>query len=155
GRSIGPGSEVPRVHDAVLVDDEGHDPGDVVLSRPGNEREPAGHLALDDVALGSAWRGGPLRGQDLEVVAVQRRGLTATTDWTPFFRRLSDQVTQRASFLPFFRWPVETVLLARIALELHCVPANWLAIVSLLGVALLRSDVCASSRDCLQFVAPD
>src|SRR5688572_16708022 len=41
-------AQISFPHDAVLIDDERHDPGRVVLRWPGDEGESSRHLALDD-----------------------------------------------------------------------------------------------------------
>ena len=46
-------AQVSFPHGAVLIDDERHDPGRVVLSWPGDKCESSRHLALDDIAPGS------------------------------------------------------------------------------------------------------
>src|SRR6185436_14145859 len=68
-------AKILLAHDTVLIDDERHDARRIVLRRPRDEREPTGHLALDDIAFGSARGSRSLRGQDLEVVAMKWRRL--------------------------------------------------------------------------------
>ena len=127
-----------------------------VLCRPGDQRKPSGHVALDDVAFGSAWRRGSLRGQDLEVIAMKRRGLrTIPADWAPFLCCLRHQLTERTPLLTLGRRPVQAVLRARIAVEFRRVHARGLAAVSLLRVASLRGDVRAGGLNGRPLVAPD
>src|SRR5262245_14289420 len=59
GRGVSAGTEIFLADDAVLIDHERHHAGHVVLRRPGDETEPS------------------RRGEDLEVVAIERRRLIA------------------------------------------------------------------------------
>src|SRR5262249_11801511 len=96
------------------------------------------------------------RGEDLEVVAVQRRGSRTTrADRTAFFRRLSDQVAERTALLASRRRPVQAVLLAGIAVERHRVQSGRLAVVSVLRVALLRGGLGPAGVASRRLVAAD
>src|SRR4051794_11523956 len=49
---VGLGAKILLADDAIVVDEESHDAGDVVLRRPGDEREPArGRQDLEVVAM--------------------------------------------------------------------------------------------------------
>src|SRR5262245_61134174 len=117
-RRVRAGTQILFPDAPVLVDDERHDPGHVVRRGPGDEREASGHVAVDDVLLCPAGGGRSLRGQDLEVVAVEWRGLVALgRALTSGDGRVCEEVSKRAALLALRRRPVEAVLLARIAAE--------------------------------------
>src|SRR5262249_25399899 len=149
-------TEILLAHDAVLIDDEGHDAGDVVLGWPGDQREAAGHLAVDDVAPGAAGHGRALRLEDLEeVTVVRRRLLPPRRGVGASFGRLCKEFPDGPPFLSVRRRPVQPVLLALVARDGHRIEPGALAVVRLLGISALRGDVGAAGVDGGQLVASD
>ena len=59
-------------HDAVLVDQKGHDSRVAILRRIGDKSKPARHVSIDEVVLGAARRVRALRLQRVEEIAVER-----------------------------------------------------------------------------------
>ena len=68
------------------------------MHRPGDEREPARHLAVDDVLGGAALRGLALALEDAEVVAVER-GRPFALAPVALLRSLGDEDAERAARL--------------------------------------------------------
>src|SRR4051812_1202814 len=67
---IGAWAEILLVDGARMADDEGAAAGIGLVGGPGDQRKPADHLALDDVAHRAARRARALLGEDAVVVAV-------------------------------------------------------------------------------------
>src|SRR5437870_2426464 len=67
-------AEVLLIDDSILTDNEGHHSGSRVFRRIGQKGKPPSHLAVDDVVLRSTYGLLSLLGQDLEIVAIKRRG---------------------------------------------------------------------------------
>src|SRR4051794_27969027 len=63
-------AEVLLVDDAIVVDEEGRDAGVAVFGGPGEQREAADHLALDDIAERPAGGIRALLREDAIVVAM-------------------------------------------------------------------------------------
>ena len=70
GARGGVGSEVLLVHDALVVDKEGHDPRVGPSRRIGHQREAAEHFALYHIVIGAAGGIGALACEDAIVVAM-------------------------------------------------------------------------------------
>src|SRR5262245_5880358 len=77
----GPCSEIPLVHDPLLVDDEGPGAGHPVLRGKRDHREASGHAAVHHVVERASRRIRSLRRQYPEVIAMKwrRAGTGAAT----------------------------------------------------------------------------
>src|SRR5262245_52314329 len=64
GERVGIRAEVLLVDDALVVHDEAHHAGDVVLCRPRHQREASRHRVANHVALRPAIRGRALRAEN-------------------------------------------------------------------------------------------
>src|SRR4026209_2275854 len=152
---VGVGTEIPLVNDPVLIDDEGHHAGHVVLRWPRDERKSARHSVADHVILRPTGGGGTLRGQYLEVVAVERRSLRSLVERNVVLGSLRDQIAEWTSVLTLDACPVEPVLAPLVATERSRVRLCRLSVMAVFGVQLLRRNVGAASLDHGQLVAPD
>src|SRR6267142_4412208 len=126
--------EVLLVHDAVVIDDEGHHAGHAVLGGERDEREARDHLATRDVVVLAARGIGPLRRQDAVEIAVERCRPRLLAP-VPLGPGADDQVAQRAGRLSGLGGPVEPVALAGRAAEMLGVLEETVA-VAVLGVVL-------------------
>src|SRR5262249_45211533 len=91
--------EVLLVNRAVMVDDEGHHARIAVPGGPGDKREAADHLAFHHVVEHAALSGRSLSGEDLVVVAVERRALAAAARPVTLRVRRRHEVAERALLL--------------------------------------------------------
>src|SRR5262249_30185481 len=129
-------AEVLFVDSTVGGDDERHDPRGTVRDGIGDESETRGHLPADEIASLPAWSAAALRREDPEVVASPRR-LRGQARGRGLAR--DDDRAEGAHVVLPGRGPVETVLLARRALELLCIYPRTAAPPA--RVFLLRQDV--------------
>src|SRR4029453_3098166 len=140
----------------TLVDDEGQEDARVVPRRPGDERDPARHLAVDQIGFGSSGCGFALGREDLEVVAVKGRQPIAIGPELPAsLRRLGDQVAKRAPWLVSGSLPVQAVLLSWIAVERLRKQTRWLSIASLFRIIALSPHIRMASSDRRNLVPTD
>jgi len=73
GASVGP--EILSLYEALVIDDEGLNPGYAILRRPRYQCEPTDHFAFHGVVQCAAGGIRPLRFQNAEVITVIRLGL--------------------------------------------------------------------------------
>src|SRR5208282_712669 len=108
----GLGTEILLIDDAVLVNDERHYPRVAVSRRKCNYSEAAGHVAIDDIALGAAGRVRPLAFEGLVVIAVIGLRLVFLAEVTGG-ACLANQRTQGALLVTRACRPIEPIMLAR------------------------------------------
>src|SRR5262249_52008221 len=135
-----------------LVHDERHDARATVLRGIGDEREPADHLAVDDVAARSARGALPLRGEDAEVVARPRARRPLALRVVSGRR---DRRAEGALVAGSRRGPVQAVARARAAHELLRIHRLSAALRMPAGVLLLRAHVGTADADRLELVCTD
>src|SRR4029453_6700981 len=106
------GPQILRIHDAVVIHDEGHDAGVAVLDREGDQREAAEHLALDEVVVSTACSARPLRcQQSVDVAAISLAGGNAFLE-VALAARPCELIAERTRQLVAGGRPVQAVLVA-------------------------------------------
>src|SRR5713226_6612208 len=108
------GTQVLFVNGARIVDNKSHHTRGAVLHRVGDEGKSRGHLAIDDVVLGSARCMLPSACEDAEHIPIEWNMLANLIRWE-ILARVSDERIDRASELIASTMPVQTVVPAFIA----------------------------------------
>src|SRR5262245_32998028 len=145
-------AEIPFVDVAVIVDDEGHDPGVAVFGWIGDEAEAADHVAAYDVINGAARSVRALAGQDLVVIAVIR---FPGADAIAPLGCGSDCLTERTVRLAARRRPVQAVLLAGRTDDLLCVNRLAIFVLEFIRVFVLRVPISEHGLQRSELVAAD
>src|SRR5271165_3220829 len=114
---VGGLAQVLLIHNAILVDDEGHDTGIVVLRGISDHGKATSHLAVDDVVLRGPFRISALSIEHVEVVTVERL-MGIRFDLQSFGGCVGHQRSKRTLGLPIRRRPIQAILLTFVADEL-------------------------------------
>src|SRR6266446_6312286 len=108
------GTQVLFVNGARFVDNKSHHTRGAVLHRVGDEGKSRGHLAIDDVVLGSARCMLPSACEDAEHIPIEWNMLANLIRWE-ILARVSDERIDRAIELICSTVPVQTIVSAFIA----------------------------------------
>src|SRR6185295_12952039 len=112
-------------------------------------------VTTDDVVVGTVGGRRSLSGQDAEQVAVKRRRRRSLRELVAFGLGGDDEIAVRARRLVGLGEPVQTVALARRALELLRILEDAVAVAILLVVLALRVDVGQARLHRVELVAAD
>ena len=154
GHDRGSRAQVLLIHDAVVIDDKGHDPGHAVLRGKGHEGEPSHQATVGEVVIRSARRVLPLGGEDAVVVAPVRDGVRRVLG-VALAPRPGDQWPQRTGGLPRVRRPVQAVALSRAAGERARVMQERIAVGITRVVLALGVDVGEGDLNRVELVLAD
>ena len=147
-------AEVALVDLAQLIDHEGRDARDTILGRRCDHREPADHVAIDDVVVAPARRSFTLAGQDPEIVATDRIAGIAALQIAALFGDEGQQGTGRF-VRAFGRFPIESILLAGAADEGRRIFQHLVAVAVDRGIIALCVHEGAQRIESRQLVATD
>src|SRR6516162_980739 len=144
GDFVGAGPEILLIDDAIVIDDEGHDPGDSISGWEGDKSEAGDHVSVEDVVVSAVSRGRALCFQNAIEVAVIGCAAPACLGAVAVASCLHHEWTDRAFVLAWFGGPIEAITLAGAAQELLRVFDEAIVIAVLLRIFSLCVDIFAA-----------